>query len=164
MKGHDDWIFALHWHKKTLFSGSRDKFIGIWRFSDDKVRGTLIETENDVRELRLMERYDSAVAISGMGTVTMHDLESMKPTRRLALPRREETVCMALQQKSNLLAVGSRADIQFFDPRAKEPKVFRIVNEQNNWGTRSLSWNGNVVTATGGYGRILFYDVTLILL
>merc|ERR1712098_285992 len=125
-----------------------------------QVTGSIVTTLDAVRCIHPDPRHSRVFTSSGKGGVSIWDLRNRNvPVRRYLLPHKEETVTLSYQPKLNVLAVGSRELLNFFDPRCAKPEVLCVNNLQQGWGTRSLSWNGNILTSTGGYGRVVYFDI-----
>lgn len=165
IEGNKDWVFDMKFlNEEYLVSGSRDKMLGIWKFKEDGSlkNGALISTLNMIRHLQVDPKQKMIYALSNDGTMSKFDLQhSHDAVNRFVLPYPSETVTMAFQSQTKIMAVGGRVEVMFIDFRIKDKKVKVMENQQQSWGLRSMSWNdsGNILTMAGGLGRILFYDL-----
>lgn len=77
----------------------------------------------------------------------------------LEMPYFAENVCLELQQKYNLYAVGSRSHVSFIDGRLTNQTVGSIQSRDRDCGVRSLQFKDDMVSIGTGGGNIYFYDL-----
>jgi len=58
----------------------------------------------------------------------------------------------------NICAVGGQKYISFIDSRVGKV-VKSIESHDEEWGVRSICFNGNLLSSGGGLGRVSFYDI-----
>jgi WD repeat-containing protein 40A len=175
LQGHDDMVFSVNWIDDfTLTSGSRDKSLKVWRLGSGSNEilefpllhdinvftpsMSLVEHKEKVRDSVFNLNTRNLFTLSADGTVKIWDANMGKTHSSIPLFHTHETVCLGLDQKDHLVAVGSQAHISLIDSRiSKIVHTFESLDE--GWGVRSLFSHQNLLSVGGGLGRISFYDL-----
>jgi WD repeat-containing protein 40A len=65
---------------------------------------------------------------------------------------------MAIENEMDIIAIGSQSYITIIDPRSSSI-VTKIPSQDSDWGVRSLSFNGNIISIGGGQGHLSFFNI-----
>ncbi|CAG8732910.1 4003_t:CDS:2, partial [Gigaspora rosea] len=166
--GHNDLVFSVAW----LDDSSRDGTVRLWSIESKIIsemplfpnkfvnvhQPLLTRSENGgkVRDLQFNSKTDQIMTLSTAGYVRLWDASYLNPVTKIPLIHTNENVCLSMNSKVNLFAVGSQAHISIVDPRTSS-----IVHEIDSVdeGVRSLNFDDHIITTGGGYGRLSFYDM-----
>ncbi|KAL2919634.1 hypothetical protein HK105_200547 [Polyrhizophydium stewartii] len=179
LQGHKDVVFSVAWlNDTTLVSGSRDSHLMQWslrRGAEATVMSTYPlespipifepisakkEHRGKVRDLGFDPFTRQAFTLSSDGSVKIWDAaaRSCDVVATVPLYHTSETVCLSLDYRHHLVAVGSQSHISIIDPRVGGI-VHIFESRDEGWGVRSLCANGDIFAVGGGLGRISFYDM-----
>ncbi|KAI8148675.1 WD40-repeat-containing domain protein [Fennellomyces sp. T-0311] len=170
IRTHRDAVFSVQWLDDITFvTGSRDGSLGLWKLTDDdgvQQHISLVWTSHTagfaprIRDTKLTAPH-TAASLAVNGIVQIWDLNECEKLRDIQLRHTKELVCMAAQQQGNLLAIGSQEHVTLVDSRlsltASAAQEFQ--SQDQDWGVRSLAFQGHIVTCGGGFGRVSFYDI-----
>ncbi|GBC45853.1 uncharacterized protein OCT59_013715 [Rhizophagus irregularis] len=173
--GHSDLVFSVAWlDDYHLVSGSRDGTIRLWSIESKiisempllpnkyiNVHQPLLsrsELGGKVRDLQFNPKTEQIMTLSTEGYVRLWDASYLNGITKIPLTHTNENVCLTMNSKANLFAVGSQEHISVVDPRTSSI-VHEISSVDEGCGVRSLSFNNHMITTGGGYGRISFYDL-----
>ncbi|CAI2187944.1 9463_t:CDS:2 [Funneliformis geosporum] len=168
--GHSDLVFSVAWlDDDHLVSGSRDGTIRLWSIESKIISEmpllpnkyinvhqpllTRSEFSGRVRDLQFNPRTEQIMTLSTEGYVRLWDSSYLNE-----LAHTHENVCLAMNSKANLFAIGSQAHITIVDPRTSSI-AHEVGSVDEGCGVRSLSFNDHIITTGGGYGRLSFYDL-----
>ncbi len=171
--GHNDWVFGCDWvDEQTLWTGSRDKTLKVWRvsaFDDDhddlspmgqlQPGATLKHHADRVRAMRVIRPLKLAASLGSDRRLAMWDTDTGGLVRSTATRDREDLIALEADYQYGLIAAGGRDFVSFFDPR-QEGIVHSEPSFNHSMGVRSISFRGNLMTVGGGMGRLCFYDLT----
>ncbi|RIA88504.1 WD40-repeat-containing domain protein [Glomus cerebriforme] len=173
--GHNDLVFSVAWlDDYHLVSGSRDGTIRLWSIESKiisempllpnkyiNVHQPLLarsEFAGKVRDLQFNPKTEQIMTLSTEGYVRLWDASYLNEITKVPLLHLNENVCLAMNSKVNLFAVGSQEHISVVDPRTSSI-VHEIRSVDEGCGVRSLCFNDHTITTGGGYGRLSFYDL-----
>ncbi|CAG8729561.1 22871_t:CDS:2 [Cetraspora pellucida] len=171
--GHNDLVFSVAWLDDShVVSGSRDGTVRLWSIESKIISEmpllpnkfinvhqpllTRSECGGKVRDLQFNSKTNQIMTLSTAGYVKLWDASYLNSITKIPLIHTNENVCLSMNSKVNLFAVGSQAHISVIDPRTSS-----IVHEIDSVdeGVRSLNFNDHIITTGGGYGRLSFYDM-----
>ncbi|TPX39276.1 hypothetical protein SeMB42_g04923 [Synchytrium endobioticum] len=184
--GHTDMVFSVAWiSEHVLISGSRDMTVKSWTLPSECTNipppvvtfapnGQTIlpsfpvinptasrkEHRGKVRDLRHNPYAGQSATLSTDGFVKIWDASTLRAVSSIPLYHTQETVCMTVDTKRNLYAVGSQSHVSLLDPRSSSI-VHVLESCDDTWGVRSICMERDVVTIGGGLGRISFYDARM---
>jgi len=165
LQGHKDWIFASKFvDNEYLVSASRDTTVSLWRVQDqgDPALITPLLTRREhsakVRALEYHRSKKQVATLSVDGIIKIWDRSNMDVIASKVFPDLTETICMAVDETYDLLAIGHQLGVCMIDMR-EATKVMDIPSNNRNWGVRSVGFFHHLVTIGGGYGRLAFYDL-----
>ncbi|CAG8764762.1 12134_t:CDS:2, partial [Acaulospora morrowiae] len=173
--GHSDLVFSVAWiDDDHLVSGSRDGTIRLWSMESNIIsemqllprkyinvhQCLLIRSEwsGKVRDLQFNPNTQQIMTLSTEGYVRLWDASYLNQVSKIPLVHTNENVCLSMNSKVNLFAVGSQAHISIVDPRTTSI-VHEIDSVDDGWGVRSLNFDNHIITTGGGFGRLSFYDM-----
>ncbi|CAG8608675.1 5103_t:CDS:2 [Funneliformis caledonium] len=173
--GHSDLVFSVAWlDDDHLVSGSRDGTIRLWSIESKIISEmpllpnkyinvhqpllTRSEFSGRVRDLQFNPRTEQIMTLSTEGYVRLWDASYLNEVTKIQLAHTHENVCLSMNSKANLFAIGSQAHITIVDPRTSSI-AHEVGSVDEGCGVRSLSFNDHIITTGGGYGRLSFYDL-----
>jgi WD repeat-containing protein 40A len=179
--GHSNWVFSAQFvSEQVVVSGCRNGMLGAWKLNalDDchfhvedqslPVLGlaheyTLPSGGNDdfsrfrIRDVKVFDQRFDFVTVSSDEKLRLWDSKRLCPIVSINVDHGKELVCSAIDQKTNIVSMGSLAHIQFADPRSN--KVIASFNSlDEKWGVRALDFHEGLLTIGGGYGRLSYFD------
>ena len=115
-----------------------------------------------VRDIKYNPVTKELMTLSTEGCIRLWDVNTPR-TRcgalwTLPLSHTTESVCLSVNERQNLFAVGSQSHLSIIDPRLKRI-VCAVGNEDDGWGIRAVCINDNLVTCGGGCGHLSFFDL-----
>ncbi|XP_067665044.1 DDB1- and CUL4-associated factor 12-like [Haliotis asinina] len=176
--GHKDWVFDLVWiDDEFVLSGSRDNNLALWKIDncdDDRsshvnnlfipeytvkhpVTVQYCQKAEKVRALAFHKERKELAALSLNGYFHLWDIGSFTQMPSKNLPDITESVCMCVNQKKALYAVGCHSSVLLVDPRSD--CSITPISKHPGRGIRSVSFNEDILTIGTGYGMVLFYDL-----
>jgi len=173
---HTDWIFDMCWlDDQFLVSGSRDGTLALWRITDDIVEQVTssnvpsfayskplakkkCKTAEKVRAMCFNSRRSELAVISPNGYIHCWDGLRFKQLMSKRLPYDKENVCLTADDESTIYAVGSKFETYLLDTRTLQ-RTTTIKSRHNDYGIRSLSLRGNLLTIGTGIGFLYFWDI-----
>jgi len=173
---HSDWIFDLTWlDDQFLVSGSRDGTVALWRITDELIEQVIssdiptyaytkalvrkpCQMAEKVRSMCFNTRLSELAVISTNGFIHCWNGLRFKQKMSKKLPHNKDNVCMAVNDDTQLYAVGSKAHTDLLDARTLQA-VKKISSRQNCNGIRSVSFRGNILTIGTAVGTLLFWDL-----
>jgi WD repeat-containing protein 40A len=179
LTGHEDIVFSLSWMDDTnLISGSRDQSVCLWSLSNLEETQQSLDTitnnnivknihrpairkfrhMNKVRDLQSNLLQKNFLTCSPDSTIKLWDINKFEVSSTYSLLK-NESVCIALDQKFKNYAIGSQKHISILDPRHAGGIVQEIASANGDYGVRSIEWQEHVLAVGGGLGRLSFYDI-----
>jgi len=168
LQGQRDWTFASRFLSENLLvSGSRDSSIYLWSTISEEQENIqqktpLLVRKEHKRKVRSIE-YNSTtkqmMSLSADCSMKVWDIHNFDVVTTVTLKERSELVCMSIDELTNVAVVGSQYRAEVIDVRIPNPTVRLIKSNDSDWGVRSVSLMGHVLTMGGGMGRISFYDL-----
>jgi WD repeat-containing protein 40A len=176
---HGDWIFDMTWlDDQFLVSGSRDGSLALWRITDDIVDQVTssdvpsfvysrplikkpCKTADRVRAMCFNSRRSELAVISTNGYIHCWDGLRFKQVMSKRLPHEKENVCITVDDDIPLYAVGSKTTTDLLDTRTlqKIKSIKSLTHNSEEYGTRSVSIKGNILTIGTGVGLMYFWDI-----
>ncbi|XP_046584894.1 DDB1- and CUL4-associated factor 12-like [Haliotis rubra] len=176
--GHKDWVFDLVWiDDEFVLSGSRDNNLALWKIDNcDDDRSSHInnlfipeysvkhpvtvqhcQKAEKVRALAFHKERKELAALSLNGYFHLWDIETFTQMPSKNLLDITESVCLCVNQKKVLYAVGCHSSVLLVDPRSD--CNITPISKHPGRGIRSVSFNEDILTIGTGYGMVLFYDL-----
>nr|CAG8642049.1 13804_t:CDS:2 [Entrophospora candida] len=111
--GHNDLVFSVEW------------------LDDDHVR---VMVQSDfVRDLKYNPKTEQIMTLSTAGYVKIWDSSYLNRIAKIQLNHTNENVCLSMNAKLSLYAVGSQSHVSILDPRISSSIVHEIDSVDEGW-------------------------------
>jgi len=163
LTGHSNWSFSCAFlNDNCVISGSKDKTICLWKLNENQDRFILTPYvqkaihQDKIRDLKVLPNLKSIATLSSDRTIKVWDQHTFGLTTTINLDGMSELVCLAYDNTSGVIAVGSKYLTSLFDIRSNT--LIQSVSIQDG-RIRSLNFSGNYISIGGGGGYFSFYNI-----
>jgi WD40 repeat protein len=161
LAGHSGWAFQAQFVGDRIFSAGRDSLVCVWRITGTQqiVRpsASRLEHLDKVRDLQIMRSQQNFVTTSHDRTIRVWDLNNLDVVKSYSCGSVLEISCMAVDERLDLVAVGSRRHLHLVDRRSPKPISHQSCRTDHE-GVRSLSIVGSSLCCGTGRGYFGFFD------
>ncbi|CAJ0844163.1 2831_t:CDS:10 [Entrophospora sp. SA101] len=148
--GHNDLVFSVEWlDDDHVVSGSRDGTIRLWSIQSKivselpilpnkyiNVHQSLLTRSGNigkVRDLKYNPKTEQIMTLSTAGYVKIWDSSYLNRIAKIQLNHTNENVCLSMNPKLSLYAVGSQSHVSILDPRISSSIVHEIDSVDEGW-------------------------------
>ncbi|CAJ0639515.1 7650_t:CDS:2 [Entrophospora sp. SA101] len=154
--GHNDLVFSVEWlDDDHVVSGSRDGTIRLWSIQSKivselpilpnkyiNVHQSLLTRSGNigkVRDLKYNPKTEQIMTLSTAGYVKIWDSSYLNRIAKIQLNHTNENVCLSMNPKLSLYAVGSQSHVSILDPRISSSIVHEIDSVDEGWEKLDLN-------------------------